>query len=153
SAQKTRPAQGQRQAQPHAAGRHVGVSPTLEGVENRAPFARGNTRAAVLDFEDEVAFVSEGAYPETFVLGAAAVLAGVIDEVTKDLLHQLNVGDKAEVRAQGVLDHQLFLDILTAPLPGGTHLFKKFPRGDARQLQPRPLVFQAREVQYVADES
>src|SRR5262245_47695066 len=80
TAQQRRPASRQRQAQADpAAGRLVLAA--AERAEDGPSLAHRNAGAAVLDLQDQPTLFLSRPQPDAVVLGVAAVLAGVVDQV------------------------------------------------------------------------
>src|SRR6266542_1780222 len=81
TAEQPRPALGQRQPQTDAARRHVGAVTATERPEDRAPLAFWHARAAILHLDHEPLARDGSPDPDVPVLGALAVLAGIVDQV------------------------------------------------------------------------
>src|SRR5689334_14732357 len=78
------PRQGQTQANP--AGSLVRAAAAPERTEDGSFFRIRNARTAVLHLENRLVIFNPDAQPQALVIGGAAVLTGVVDQVAEDLL-------------------------------------------------------------------
>src|SRR5262245_15140506 len=81
TAEKLRPPSRQRQTQANAAGRHIAAAAAPKSAEDQTAILHRHTGAAVLDLEHQTITFDPDTHPQAAVLCAAAILAGVVDQV------------------------------------------------------------------------
>jgi hypothetical protein len=152
--QQMSPAVCQGQAKAHAAGCIMVVAAPPERLKNRPPFPMGHARAGIFYFQNQslIRFPASS-NPNSGIIRALAVFAGIVNQVPQDLRYQLHVGMKSRFRVQGVFHHQFLAAVFGMAIPVGLYLIEQFADWDDGPMQARALVFQARKIQHIVDQA